>query len=510
MSYFNSLKKFVLTYKWYVLAGVVAVIAIAGYAFSGGSDATVAESGPREVNVERVADLMSGGNSLSVIAEITSVSEAKISAESGGRIARVRASLGDVVGAGQVLAEIENSSQRAAVLQAEGSLDAAKAAGVNTSSSLEGAQGTAVTTLLNAFAAIDSAIEDSVGQILTNPESSQSGFKVSSRDTQALATLEATRPRMAQIIRRQESQAASLSATSNLDAELTLTEGELREVRTYLDTVIKVLNAAVPREDVTATTISSYIADVSESRSAVITSLSSIVAARSSLETARTNAEGGATLSTSGASIKQAEGAYNAALASLEKTILRSPISGTLNNFTIKLGDFVSATQQVAIVSNNGALEAIAYVSEEDKLRISVGQKVTLEGDITGTITRIAPALDPVTRRIEVRIGLPATAMKVLTNGQSVRVELAKTGAVAAAPTNGILSIPITALKMEARRNIVFTVVDNKLTAHEITIGKLSGEYVQVTAGLTADTEIVADARGLKEGDIVQLAAGSQ
>lgn len=500
-----QIKAFLIAWKWYVLASAAFILIGIGVVSSlSGNESPAAENPKRAVKVARVADLMSGGNSLSTVAEIRSVSEAKISPEVGGRIVRVNASLGSKVSAGQILAEIENASQRAAVLQAEGALDAAKAAAENQGSSLESAKGTAVTTLLNAYAAANSAIDDAIGQIYSDPESSVSSFTVSSRDTQALADIESTRARMAEILRRQGTQAPTLSTTSDLEAELARTEGELREVRAHLDTVLKALNAGVTREDVTATTISGYVTDVTAARSAIISSLASITSSRAALETARTNAEGGATISTSAASIKQAEGAYRAALANLEKTIIRTPISGTLNNFTIKLGDTVASQQQVAIVSNNAALEAVAYVTEEDRGRIAVGDTVLLEGDITGTVVKIAPALDPVTRRIEVRIGLPASVTGTLTNGQSVRVEFANADSRTRS-VEGPLSIPITAIKMEASRTIVFLVQDGKLAASPITIGKLSGETVQVKDGLTPESEIVVDARGLKEGQEVTI-----
>ena len=490
-----------------IAAGTAILIIILGFLiFSGDNAAPAVTDATPTVRVSRVADIMSGGSSLSVIAEITSVSEAKISPEAGGKITRVRASLGDFVGAGQVLAEIENSSQRAAVLQAEGSLDAAKASATNTGFSLESAKGSAVATILGAYAAMNSAVEDAVGQTLSDSESSNPSFTVSSRDTQAIADIERIRPSLSLILQRQEKQTPSLSASSDLAAELVITEKELRDVRAYLDIVIKALNAGVVRTDMSAATISGYVADATAARTAVTASLSAITAARASIETASINAGGGgAEVSSSEASIKQAQGAYNAALASLEKTIIRTPISGTLNNFTVKLGDTVSPAQQIAIVSNNGALEAIAYVTEEDKSQISVGRKVTLEGDITGTITRIAPALDPVTRRIEIRIGLPADALKKMTNGQSVRVELANESGEAAKPVTGPIAIPITALRMESTRTIVFVVENGKLVAKEIKIGRLSGDSVQVSEGLTMDSEIVVDARGRQEGETVNI-----
>lgn len=486
----STFKEFLLVRKWYVAAGAAIILIVGGIAFSflSSDEITSAENTKRSVEVAAVSDIMNGGSSLTASAEISSVSEAKISSEVGGRVVRVSASLGQRVGAGQVLAEIENASQRAAVLQAEGALDAAKAAA-------SGSRGSGLATILAAYAAVDNAINDAVNQIDTDPDASNPTFSVSTRDTQALAEMVALRPSMQPILKRHDAQSVALTEASDLPAELAVLEGELRTVRTYLDTVLKVLNAGVVRQDVSAATIAGYVASVSAARTSVTASLSAVSSARTSLDSQ-------GTVSASAASVKQAQGAYNAALASLEKTIVRSPISGTLNHFTIKLGDTLAPQQQVAIVSNNGALEAILYVTESDRNRISVGQKVTIEG-AQATITKIAPALDPVTGRIEVRIGLPSNTS--FTNGDTVRVELVKSDLPVKA--SGPLSIPITALKIEAERTIVFTVVDGKLSGKEVKIGKLSGASVQVNEGLTLDDEIVIDVRGLKDGQEVDVAS---
>jgi len=476
------------------IAGIVAVAVIGAIiVFSRGAASTETAKSPREVQVARVSDLMNGMSGLSVVGEVQSKSEAKISPESSGRITRVYATLGQNVGTGAILAEIENSSQRAALLQAEGSLDAAKA-------SQSGSRGTAVATILTAYGAIDSAVADAVGQIFSDPESSQAAFTVSSKDTQALADIERIRPTLRPILERHVTASISLSESSDLGAELTLVESELREVRTYLDVTLKALNAGVARDDITLSTISGYVADVTAARTAVTTSLSAVVSARATTE------NGGAVTS-SQANIKQAQGTYNAALANLEKTRIRAPISGTLNNFDIKLGDTVSASQQVAVVSNNGALEIVAFVTENDRAKISVGGKVAVEGGFTGTITKIAPALDPVTRKIEVRIGLPLDALKELTNGESVRVELKQSASASTTGAKtGPLRIPIAALKIESDRKVVYTVdAESKIVALPVKSGKLSGGFVEITEGLTAETEIIADARGLKEGDVVSV-----
>src|SRR5436853_360807 len=98
-TYFARIKAFVAAHRYYTIGGIV-IICIGGgliFHFAGAKDAPIAEDTTREVIVGRVADLMSSGNSLSIVAEIRSVNEAKISAESGGRVTRVHASLGDFV-----------------------------------------------------------------------------------------------------------------------------------------------------------------------------------------------------------------------------------------------------------------------------------------------------------------------------------------------------------------------------------------------------------------------------
>ncbi len=66
--------------------------------------------------------------------------------------------------------------------------------------------------------------------------------------------------------------------------------------------------------------------------------------------------------------------------------------------------------------------------------------------------------------------------------------------------------IPITALKVETDRIVVFTVSDEgRLVAHPVTEGPLLGSNILIKEGVTSDMEIVIDARGLNEGDEVEI-----
>ncbi|TAL57489.1 MAG: HlyD family efflux transporter periplasmic adaptor subunit, partial [Legionella sp.] len=170
------------------------------------------------------------------------------------------------------------------------------------------------------------------------------------------------------------------------------------------------------------------------------------------------------------ASVKQALGSLRIAQASLEKTIIRAPIGGTINFLPIRVGDYVTSFTHVATVANNGSLEIVTYVSAADRELIAVGEQVTVEEAYTGIITSIAPALDPNTKRIEVHVAVTGTTE--LVNGQSVRIAFAHTVARPDAQLTGPVLLPLAAVKLRTSDRIVFTVDEaGMLVAVPVEIG---------------------------------------
>ncbi|MBC7836836.1 efflux RND transporter periplasmic adaptor subunit, partial [Acetobacteraceae bacterium] len=281
---------------------------------------------------------------------------------------------------------------------------------------------------------------------------------------------------------------------------------ELREVLTFLDTLLQTLNNAIPDNVVSEAQIAAYKADVAGARTSVTAALSGLITAKQTLQNAQTSSSGGS--STSAAAIKQAEAGLAAARANLEHTIIRAPISGTINSLSLKRGDYAQLGSAVLTVANNNALEVVLYVNESDARELGVGSTALVNEKIKGVITRIAPAIDPATKKIEVRVGLPAlpasgSSSDALVNGQSVTVELAHaTSETPSAPTR--LVIPLSALKIGVDDVVVYTVADDfTLVSHPVVLGTLMGDRVEITEGLTADMRIVVDARGLRVGETV-------
>jgi biotin carboxyl carrier protein len=287
-------------------------------------------------------------------------------------------------------------------------------------------------------------------------------------------------------------------------------------IKGYLDDLYTAYSKALPDAAFSQVTLDTGKTNTQTARQAVATTISALVTMRTTLTASITAnqvagadnlAESSGALATADAQVKQALGAYNGALARLEKTIIRSPITGTLNSLTINTGDYISAFTQVAVVSNNGALEVISAVTDDDAKRITVGSPVVIDGTVAGVVTRIAQAIDPLTKKIEVRIGIKDFKSN-LVNGQSVRIVVSQDKKNQTTQKQvGPIIIPIAALKLTPRGGNVFTLsATNTLIAVPVKEGAILGEEIQILEGLQGNETIVTDARGLKEGQVVDVA----
>ena len=504
------------------MAGTAALVLGAGFLLRGKPTLEPPKSAiPHAVALRSVGELSAEVSPLSAVGTVSSKSEATVLAQKSGQITAVNRALGDAVYSGTVVAVIDNASERAALQQVQGVVDAASAAvskvknGTRSEqldilkAAVEAAKSGAVNTLLSAYATADSAIKGSADALFTNPSGIQPHFNIPSTNSQARTTAENTRSTLRPLFDREAMMARSISATSDLTGELTRTETEVRSIRDFLDTITTILSAAIVTTDYPAPVIAADLASITGARTALTNSLAAIAGARASLETTQKSLEQGVSgaqpedVDAANAVLTQAKGSYAAALANLEKTLIRAPISGTVNSFSLKRGDFVQASTPVLTVANNGTLEIVAYVTEDDAASIRVGQRVALERGIVGVVRRVAPALDPITKKVEVRVDVTSGKQQLI-NGQSIIINFARGGATPARPT--VLSIPISAVKVGSDAMTVFTVsTSSVLVAHTITIGQLQGDRVVISSGITFDMKIVTDARGLREGQVVTI-----
>lgn len=349
--------------KWIGIILAILIIGGVGYVIFGPkttSEDTIVEEGLPKVALAAVSTFAENGSgSLS-----NAGSETVVRAETSGKIVKV-VSVGSRIGSGTVIAQFDNAAQRAALLQAEGSLEIARASLQKTETGLrsekltiletayESAKNNTVTTLLSAYATVDSAVRDTADQMFSNAESASPSLVFNSTNQQRRIDAGNQRAQLGPVLAREDSASLTISKNSNLIVELDTAESEVRQTREFLDTVIGALNEAVPTGNVTEATISAYKLSATNARTALTGSLTTIANARASLKTAEQNLDEGVTgaegtdIAAADAGVKQAQGAYNAALASYEKTIVRSTVSGTIVSCSASVGDVISLGSDV-------------------------------------------------------------------------------------------------------------------------------------------------------------------
>lgn len=490
---------------------VITILILGAIILFGDKDAKTEEDGTSTVPVVKVttASEYLGGESVSLVGTVRAFTEAAITSEVSGRAVSVNVTLGQSVSAGQVLVTLENASENAAVLQAEGAYEAALAAAAQSdvgtseaSTALKNAQNNAVATFKTAFNTNNGVLLNSIDSFFSAPETTIPGLKIDGRGF--TNTLNSERIAYQSILPTWQSRVNTISSQSDLVSELEYAASVTQRTITFIDTFITVFNQQTGSDRYSDAELQTFSTNFTNLRGSLINTQSAIESAINGLSSAEDMvrraelAASGGSYSAADAQVKQALGSLRAAQANLAKTIIRTPISGTVNTLSVRTGDFVQSFGTVAEVANNNALEVVTYVGDVERSLLKVGDVVLIEGEFEGRITEIAPAVDSQTRKTEVRIAAEDIDVQ---NGDTVTVSKE----IESVDTSTVV-VPLSAVKFELEDGFVFIVENNKLVARPVILGVVRGGSVEVLSGLSATEEFVVDVRGLLIGSEVEIA----
>jgi multidrug efflux pump subunit AcrA (membrane-fusion protein) len=503
-------------FNWYgkkrVLVILIVIIALVFFGLSNAGNENAPDIKEEEkypIVKVTTASALNNPNELSLVGRVRALSEVEITPDRSGRVTKVNTSLGQSVKVGQVIIELENAGERAALLQAEGAYEMARANSAQSDvglreaeHDLENAMQAARNTNQNSFNTINNVILGTIDLFFANPDTSIPGLRIGGIGNTAF--LNSERVAFQTILPDWKN---SISSNRDLNSEL----NNLQEVRLDVKRTLDLINTLIPLlnndKSVNGYSESEIVSlrdkltsaqtQTTNTLSAIDSAYTALKNAKESLDRAKLSASGGNT-SVSDAQIKQALGILRSAQANYEKTILRSPINGTVNELDVKLGEFVSASVAVAKIANNTKSEVVTFVSDKERESISVGDEVLINGTVKAQIAVIAPALDSVTQKIEVRI---VSENDELTIGDTVRV----TGTPKEMNEVKQISLPLTAVKFDNTDAFIFVIEDSMLARKKVEIGEVRGSFVNIISGIDAKTEFVLDARGKSVGEKIEV-----
>lgn len=191
--------------------------------------------------------------------------------------------------------------------------------------------------------------------------------------------------------------------------------------------------------------------------------------------------------------------------ANLRNTTLLAPVDGSVAAVLNAAGDMAMPGKPVVTIVSTGRLRAEFNVFERDLLQVRPGQKVALalpDGrTLTSQVSRVDPALNPVTRTS--RVEVPLRTEDVVSLG--LRPGMSIGGAFIQAETADALVIPKSALvDMGQGGHFVYVERDGKAVRVPVKAGLFGEAQVEIKEGLSpGDRVIVSNLNDLYDGRAV-------
>ncbi len=189
---------------------------------------------------------------------------------------------------------------------------------------------------------------------------------------------------------------------------------------------------------------------------------------------------------------------------------VKSPINGQVAQHLVDIGEAVSGGMgmpgtPVARVVDPRQLEINVHVIEREIGKVAVGQKVKVnvtsfpEETFLGSVTRVAPVLDPLSRTALVKITLQKSGGK-LKSGMLADVHI-----IVAQKEKGLL-IPRDAVLKQNRLRFVYVVQGGKVHRQDVQTGWVQGDRLEILAGVSPQDQVVVQGQSrLTESSSVKI-----
>ncbi|HCC07758.1 MAG TPA: hypothetical protein DEP72_06345 [Clostridiales bacterium] len=237
--------------------------------------------------------------------------------------------------------------------------------------------------------------------------------------------------------------------------------------------------------------VMSIISDGSSAQSQILTAKSKYELAQKQYEIA------------SGATLEQAKAALNVLKVQFDNTIISSPISGTVTNENLHVGELAAVGSTIVTIADTNLLKLKGTVSQEFVPILKEGQKIDVKIDaykdsaFEGTVSKLGPVA--MSTGTDFPIEITISNSQDLLAGFSAKASLNLT-----IEAKNIL--PISTLVVDNGKNYVYIIKDGVVVKQIVEIGLKNDSVVEIIKGINA-SDIVAqtNVKDLFEGSKVVI-----
>lgn len=316
-----------------------------------------------------------------------------------------------------------------------------------------------------------------------------------------------------------------------IDAAIVATSNALDEYRTLLLSISEALDATPPIGDLSQTELDGLKANIQGARTTIVSQITTLNNQNQAIESAKNSFDSleiayekavrdlsaaqqnlaaditaanaqlkqiEASLELQDASIRSAKARASSIRASIAKTVITAPISGTIAALPAKVGELMSPGMLAARIVNTGSYQVKVFVPAESVARIEKGNNATVANLYSGTVTNVSPSIDPTTNKVEVIVLITEDTVNLVSD-QFVTVTIEES----VDELSAMSRIPLESVRLTSEGATVFVVNEsNMLEAKTITIGQVIGATIE--ADIREITQpIVSSVRGLEVGESI-------
>jgi RND family efflux transporter MFP subunit len=191
---------------------------------------------------------------------------------------------------------------------------------------------------------------------------------------------------------------------------------------------------------------------------------------------------------------------------SLRNTTITSPIGGMVANRNVTVGQVLSAGVVLMTVADISSVYVVVNVGQKDisSLRPGMQATVTLDGypgrTFAGVVDIINPVASKSARVFETKIRIN-NKDRLLKPGMFAKAEVKVGG------EKEVVAVPRDALTDREGLYFVFLAGDGKAERHQVEIGQIIGQLVEIKSGLNPGQKIVVtNVNKLKDQDSIRIA----
>jgi HlyD family secretion protein len=210
----------------------------------------------------------------------------------------------------------------------------------------------------------------------------------------------------------------------------------------------------------------------------------------------------------------------------VDELTIRAPFSGVVVAKAAQPGEMVSPISAggghtrtgICTIVDMGSLEIEVDVNEAYIQRVSPGQPATAildaypNWEIPARVIAVVPTADRQRATVRVRVGFEETDARILPE-MGVRVRFLEPDRVSAEPApesaSGLL-LPLTVVRREDGRNVVYVVADGRLQRRGVQVAERRADDIMISAGVRAGEQVVAAGPNvvLRDGQRVRIITG--